>query len=122
VTGNLEPEFIDALERIAVNGVVPHLTLVLDLAAATGLERARGRLAAEAKADSAPDRFEREELDTHEKRRQAFLDIAAADPKRCRVIDADRTVGEIADSIAAAIEPLLADLKPVGQPETVGAE
>lgn len=122
VTGNLEVEFIDALERIAVNGVVPDLTLVLDLPAATGLERARGRLAAEASGEAAPDRFEREELDTHEKRRQAFLDIAAANPKRCRVIDANRSVGEIAESIAEAVEPLLAGLKPVSQPETVGAE
>lgn len=45
VTGNLEAEFIDALELIAVNGVIPNMTLILDLPAATGL--ARGRLAAE---------------------------------------------------------------------------
>lgn len=122
VTGNLEAEFIDALERIAVNGVVPHLTLILDLPATTGLARARGRLAAEANAAATPDRFEREEVDTHEKRRQAFLDIAVANPKRCRVIDADRAVGEIADDIAEAIRPLLAGLKPVKQPESVGAE
>lgn len=122
VTGNLEPEFIDALERIAVNGVVPDLTLILDLPAATGLERARGRLAAEADAGTAPDRFEREELDTHEKRRQAFLDIAAADPQRCRVIDAARSVGEIAESITAVIEPMLAGRARAQEPEPVGAE
>lgn len=122
VTGNLEAEFIDALERIAVNGVIPNMTLILDLPAATGLERARGRLAAEAGGDLSPDRFEREELDTHEKRRQAFLDIAAANPKRCRVIDADRTVGEIAEVVVEAVEPLLASRRPVSQPETVGAE
>jgi dTMP kinase len=122
VTGNLEVEFIDALERIAVNGVIPDLTLVLDLPAAIGLERARGRLAAEASEVTAPDRFEREELDTHEKRRQAFLDIAAEHPERCRVIDANRTVGEIAKSINEAVQPLLARLKPAVQLETVGAE
>ncbi|MFN7011212.1 MAG: dTMP kinase [Allorhizobium sp.] len=122
VTGNLEPEFIDALERIAVNGVVPDVTLILDLPAATGLERARGRLAAEADAGTAPDRFEREELDTHEKRRQAFLDIAAADPQRCRVIDAARSVGEIAESITAVIEPMLAGRARAQEPEPVGAE
>lgn len=122
VTGNLEPEFIDALERIAVNGVVPDVTLILDLPAATGLERARGRLAAEADAGTAPDRFEREELDTHEKRRQAFLDIAAADPQRCRVIDAARSVGEIAESITTVIEPMLAGRARAQEPEPVGAE
>ncbi|GEO83354.1 dTMP kinase [Ciceribacter naphthalenivorans] len=122
VTGNLEATFIDALERIAVNGVVPDLTLVLDLPAAAGLERARGRLAADESADAVPDRFEREEVDTHEKRRQAFLDIAAAQPERCRVIDANRTVGEIAESVAEQVRPLLARLRSVNRPETVDAE
>lgn len=122
VTGNLEPEFIDALERIAVNGVVPDLTLILDLPASTGLERARGRLAAGTEAGTAPDRFEREELDTHEKRREAFLDIAAADPKRCRVIDAALSVGEIAENIAAVVEPMITDRVQIDKREPVGAE
>lgn len=122
ITGNLEPEFIDALERIAVNGVVPDLTLILDLPASTGLERARGRLASATEAGTAPDRFEREEVDTHEKRRQAFLDIAAADAKRCRVIDAALSVGEIAESIATVVEPMLVGRTRINTPEPVGAE
>ncbi|NML73558.1 dTMP kinase [Rhizobium sp. S-51] len=121
-TGNLEPEFIDALERVAVNGVVPDLTLILDLPATLGLERARGRLSAEANGQGAPDRFEKEELDTHEKRRQAFLDIASADPKRCHVIDARRSVGEIADDILDAVLPVIAGRKTVGIPKAVGVE
>lgn len=43
VTGNLESEFIEALQRVAVNGIVPDCTLVLDLPAEAGLERARRR-------------------------------------------------------------------------------
>ena len=75
VTGNLESDFIEALQRIAVDGVVPDCTLILDLPASIGLERARKRGASVASA-SEPDRFEKEELQTHEKRREAFLDIA----------------------------------------------
>jgi dTMP kinase len=99
VTGNLEPDFVEALQRIATDGVMPELTFILDLPADIGLGRARRR-----GGDEAPDRFEREEIDTHEKRRQAYLDIAAGDPDRCRVIDADRSEDEIAEEILSAVE------------------
>ncbi len=98
VTGNLEPDFIEALQRVAVNGVVPDCTLILDIPAEIGLERARKR----ASATAAPDRFEKEEMQTHEKRREAFLDIAARDPGRCHVIDAQRPEDAIADEILAS--------------------
>lgn len=107
VTGNLEPDFIESLERVAVNGVTPDLTIILDLPASVGLARAQARSGAQASAPVAPDRFEREELETHEKRRQAFLDIASADPKRCRVIDARQPVETIAREILAHVQPLL---------------
>ncbi|NTG41127.1 dTMP kinase [Agrobacterium sp. 13-626] len=103
ITGNLEPDFIEALQRVAVNGVVPDCTLILDIPAELGLERARKR----ASADAAPDRFEKEELQTHEKRREAFLDIAARDLDRCHVVDAQRGEDVIADEIAAIIEKRL---------------
>ncbi|EEF21852.1 Thymidylate kinase, putative [Ricinus communis] len=115
VTGNLEPDFIEALQRVAVNGVVPDCTLILDIPAEIGLERARRR----ASAAAAPDRFEKEEMQTHEKRREAFLDIAARDPGRCHVIDAQRPEDAIADEIAGIIEErlTLADDMPASSPE-----
>lgn len=91
VTGNLEPAFVETLERVAVNGVIPDCTIIFDLPASVGLERARRRAA-----NDSPDRFEKEQLETHEKRREAFLDIAAADPERCRVVDANRPPTAIA--------------------------
>lgn len=117
VTGNLETDFLETLQRIAVNGVDPDCTLILDLPAEKGLMRARSR-----GGDSPPDRFEREELQTHEKRREAFLEIAAADPDRCRVIDADRPEDEIARDILAAIEPRVPSLggSQATSAETVG--
>lgn len=106
VTGNLESIFIEALQRIAVDGVVPDCTLILDLPASVGLERARRRGAAVA-AGTEPDRFEREEMETHEKRREAFLDIAAREPDRCRVVDALRPPEAIANEIASIVTGLL---------------
>ena len=106
VTGNLEPAFVQNLERVAVGGVIPDCTIILDVPATEGLRRARLR-AGDVGAVAAPDRFEKEELDTHEKRREAFLDIAEADPLRCRVVDASGTADEIAEKVFAIVEPLL---------------
>lgn len=106
ITGNLEPAFVQNLERVAVNGVIPDCTIILDIPASEGLRRARLRTG-ETSTTEEPDRFEKEELGTHEKRREAFLDIAEADPLRCRVIDASGTADEIADKILAVVEPLL---------------
>lgn len=94
------------LERIAVNGVIPDCTIILDIPAAEGLRRARLR-SGDTKEASEPDRFEKEELGTHEKRREAFLDIAEADPLRCRVVDASGAAEEIAEKVFAIVEPLL---------------
>jgi dTMP kinase len=100
VTGNLSPDFIEALQRVAVNGVVPDRTIILDLPAEIGLERARTRGAA---VNTGPDRYEKERLETHEKRRDGFLDIAIREPERCRVVNAARSE----DLIAAEIEKLV---------------
>lgn len=106
VTGNLEGEFLEALQRVAINGLQPDCTIILDLPAEKGLARARIR-----SGGGAPDRFEREEVQTHEKRREAYLEIAVAEPARCRVVNADRGEKEIAADILAAVEPLTRELK-----------
>ncbi|MCB1384231.1 MAG: dTMP kinase [Notoacmeibacter sp.] len=102
VTGDLDPSFMAKLEAVAINGMVPDLTLILDLPAETGLERAHARRASA----EAADRFEKEGLATHERRRQAFLDIAAREPERCRVIDAARDPDAVAAAILAAVDAL----------------
>lgn len=106
ITGNLEQPFIEALERVAINGVAPDCTIVFDLPAAIGLERAHKR-SARPGGNVEPDRFEKEELETHEKRREAFLDIAEREPLRCRVVDATETQEAIAAKVLAIVEPLL---------------
>ncbi|MBW6424786.1 dTMP kinase [Rhizobium sp. XQZ8] len=114
VTGNLEPDYIEALQRIAIDGIKPDCTLILDLPAEIGLKRAKKRAA-----DNAPDRFEREEIQTHEKRREAYLEIAENEPERCRVVNAERSEDEIADEIFALIEPMVREL---GFTQTSSAE
>jgi dTMP kinase len=92
--GGAEGAFLDALDRVAVGRTWPDLTLVLDLPAEVGLARAAARLSG-----AAPDRFERDDAAVHERRRQAFLDIARRDPRRCVVIDATADQDTVAEAI-----------------------
>lgn len=108
-SGDLPPGFLSNLERIAVEGEIPDLTVILDLPAAQGLERAQARARASGR-DDGPDRFEKETIDIHENRRQAFLAIARREPNRCRIIDATRTEEQVAAAIMAAVEPVLAEI------------
>ncbi|ANM10653.1 MULTISPECIES: dTMP kinase [unclassified Rhizobium] len=117
VTGNLEPDFIETLQRIAINGVMPDCTVILDIPAKIGLERAQKRAAADA-----PDRFEKERLETHEKRREAFLDIAAREPERCHVINAMQSEEAIAAEIQAIVQQLLSRVGRTRTPEAAHHE
>jgi dTMP kinase len=101
--GNLALEFIASLERLTVGANGPDLTLILDLAAEIGLQRATERRRGGERAD----RFESEGLPFHRTLRQAFLDIAAAEPWRCVVIDADRSEEAVAAAIWSAVEARL---------------
>ncbi len=107
VTGNIEPPLMAALERVSIGKTMPDITLVLDLAAEVGLQRARRRAGALSEA-TAPDRFEKEKLEVHEKRRQGFLDIASREPERCRVVDASFDVDHIARDILSEVTLALA--------------
>lgn len=117
VTGNLEPEFVETLQRIAINGAVPDCTLILDLPAKVGLERVKKRAA-----DEGPDRFEKEELETHEKRREAFLDIAAREPERCHVVNALQPEDAVAAEILAIVKQLLSPTAAAKMPEAAHHE
>ncbi|WP_333631750.1 dTMP kinase [Agrobacterium cavarae] len=102
-TGNLETDFIETLQRIAVDGTMPDLTLIFDIPAVDGLARARKR----AYDGATPDRFEKEELETHEKRREAYLDIALNEPRRCRIVDAKQPQERVTEDVLSMVEPLL---------------
>jgi dTMP kinase len=100
--GNLPPDFIASLERLTVGPNRPNLTLILDLDPEVGLKRAAARR------QTAPaDRFESEGLPFHKTLRRAFLDIAATEPLRCVVIDADGSEDDVAAAIWSTVESRL---------------
>ena len=92
-------EKIALLERFVQGDLHPDLTLLLDLPVETGLARAGER--------SAPDRFESEALGFFEKVRRGYLEIAAAEPQRVKVIDAAPALEQVQAQIAGVIRDYL---------------
>lgn len=79
--------------RARIVGVTePGLTLVFDLPVATGLARA-----------AATQRYERMDRAFHERLRSGFQAIAAAEPERCVMVDADRPIDTVANDVRAAV-------------------
>lgn len=83
----------------ATHGLLPDLTVVLDIDPAVGLSRVTN-----------PDRLEAEPVDYHRAVRDAFVSFAQSDPTRYLLIDASRSVNEIAQLIE---ERVLSSLPPV---------
>jgi dTMP kinase len=88
------------LSMWAIQGLLPVLTVLLDLDAA-------GAVARRAKTGSAPDRLEREKLEFFESVRASYLELAAAEPERFLVVDARLSVEEIQSQIRARVDELL---------------
>ncbi len=103
--GGVDARRLDLLERAATVGLMPDLTFILDIAPETGL----ARVAQRSGADASVDRFESEHISFHRALRQAFLDIAAANPGRCCVIDADRAPEAVARDIREIVHARLLD-------------
>jgi dTMP kinase len=102
----IDRELIAALYRAAVGDFRPDLTLILDLPVAEGLRRANQR---NGEAGGTEDRYERMDAGFHERLRTGFLEIAAAEPDRCVVIDAGGDADEVAARIWTAVSSKFAD-------------
>lgn len=87
---------IEALNHAATGGLVPDLTIVIDMDAAHALERARVQ-------SGQPDRLESEDLAFHERVREGFLRIARMEPERVAVVSGEGPEQEVAERIAATL-------------------
>lgn len=83
----------------ATDGLLPDLTVLLDLDPEVGRERIAGGVY---------DRLEEEKSDFHERVRASYLELAAAEPERFLTLDARDSVESIADAIRARVVALLA--------------
>ena len=102
ITGDVDQDFLLAMERAVTEGARPDLTLIFDLTPEEGLKRA-----AEVWAEDGPDRYESEELDKQEARRQGFLAIAKTEPNRCVVIDAGKDLKSVSKAVDKAVDSYL---------------
>jgi dTMP kinase len=79
-------ELVNQLNELATGGLKPDLTLLFDLDVETGLKRTMRRGDGTGVTAARPDRLDQEPMEFHERVRQAYLDIAAREPERFRVI------------------------------------
>jgi len=96
--GKVDPQLIEAMDRVTIDGLRPDLTLVLDLAVEEGLARAARR-----RGTAAPDRFEAEDISFHHRLRHGFRALTARYPKRCVLIDAGADAATVAGRVWQAV-------------------
>jgi len=95
----LDLAMVLVVNNAATQGLMPGLTILLDVPVKTGLKRKR---------DGKPDRFQKETLAFHSRVREGYLKLAAGEPKRWLVIDATLPKEKIADIIWQKVSELLA--------------
>ncbi|MEU2128850.1 dTMP kinase [Streptomyces sp. NPDC018352] len=105
---DLSPTEIARISRWATSGLVPHLTVLLDVDPETARERFT----------EAPDRLESEPPEFHARVRSGFLTLAAADPTRYLVVDA----GQDPESITTVVRHRLDQLLPLSEAEVKAQE
>jgi dTMP kinase len=96
--GKVAPEVLNAMERVTIGDLKPDLTFILDVPVEVGMQRAAKR-----RGTSAPDRFEAEDVKFHEGLREAYRQIAAREPQRCVLIDANADASTVAANIWVAL-------------------
>ncbi|MEE9526418.1 MAG: dTMP kinase [Syntrophobacteria bacterium] len=98
--------FIQQLNQWATQGLWPHLSLLLDCPVEVGLDRARRRIEDSA-LEGREDRFEQQALAFHQKVRTGYLELAAQNPARFRILDATMELERLHEEIATILEPYL---------------
>ncbi|MGW7695577.1 dTMP kinase [Streptomyces asiaticus] len=99
---------IARISRWATNGLLPHLTVLLDVSPETARERFT----------EAPDRLESEPAEFHQRVRAGFLALAAADPARYIVVDA----GQLPEAVTSVVRHRLDQMLPLSEAEVKAQE
>ena len=102
----LDPEHLRRINDMATGGLMPDLTLLLDLPVHCGLERAGLRNREEGTVLS-EGRFDAESLEFHERVRQGYRSLAAEEPERFAIIDAAQPPEDVVMQCLSAVEASL---------------
>jgi dTMP kinase len=98
-----KPELVTEIVRLATEGLMPDLTLLFDVPVAESTHRTTRRSNVRNKLD----RLDIEHRDFHERVRDAYLRIAAAEPDRVKVIDSSGAVEDTQDQVRSILVPFL---------------
>jgi dTMP kinase len=102
----LDCDMIQSLHQLICDNRMPDITLLLDLNPETGLERAWRQIRGGGRVGDET-RFEQEALDFHQRIRAGYLDLAARDPQRFRVVDASGDVSSVWNQIRNILDTTL---------------
>jgi dTMP kinase len=100
----LGAEVVYDVDRIACRGLVPDLTIVVDIETELGLERARGR---NQKTQDVETRLDEQAIGFHRKVREAYLQLAAEEPNRVKLIDGSRSEEEVEKDVWGVVLTIL---------------
>jgi dTMP kinase len=104
----LDESSLRVITRFVTDGLTPDLTFLLDIPARVGLARRRD--------GGNWNRLDDYDLEFHERARLGYLTLAAAEPNRWRVIDADRPIEVLQQEIQHLVSPLLNQIETTAAP------
>ena len=96
----LGADVVYEVDRIACRGLVPDLTIVVDIATELGLERARTR---NQNTQDVETRLDEHAVDFHRKVRDAYLQLAADEPNRVKLIDGSGSEEDVEKEVWSAV-------------------
>jgi dTMP kinase len=103
----LPVEVVRRVNEVATAGLVPDLTLLIDVDPAVGLARARNAIGKKEGTPGKGDRLEQEDLAFHQRVRAGFLQLARESPRRFAVVDGSRPADEVHAALVEATRRLL---------------
>ncbi len=97
----MDHEIIERMNRLVLGNFQPDLTIILDLPVEEGIKRStlKNQAAGEHSREFTEDRYEQMDKAFHERLRQGYLAIARKEGERCKVVNANTTMEEVAEQI-----------------------
>ncbi|MEE8574688.1 MAG: dTMP kinase [Thermodesulfobacteriota bacterium] len=103
----LSTDVVTEINEMATAGLIPDLTVILNIDPEEGLRRALKRIDAAGGGEPAEDRFEREAIEFHKRVRHGYHEIARADPGRVKLVDGAGTLEEVRELVKGLVDTLL---------------
>ena len=101
------PELIAEIVQLATEGLKPDLTVLFDVAIEESTNRTTRRSTGKSSNKAGRDRLDIEAAEFHARVRDAYLDIARAEPERVKVVDASGPVDQTQEQVRSIVVPYL---------------